>query len=185
MSLRKLKHHEKLLLKKVSFVEWKTDQNVREAEVMRRYHVQSREDYQKYKRIVGKVRQLVARLIKLDARDPYRAKLSSSLLTKLYNMGLIPTQKSLAVVDKVSASSLCRRRLAVCMVRLKMGPSVKACVKTIEQGHVRVGPDTVTDPAFLVTRALEDHVTWVDSSKIRRTIAKYDDKVDDFVLLGC
>ena len=25
-------------------------------------------------------------------------------------------------------------------------------VKFIEQGHVRVGPDAVTDPAFLVTR---------------------------------
>ena len=25
-------------------------------------------------------------------------------------------------------------------------------VKFIEQGHVRVGPDTITDPAFLITR---------------------------------
>ena len=25
-------------------------------------------------------------------------------------------------------------------------------VKFIEQGHVRVGPDTITDPAYLVTR---------------------------------
>ena len=30
-------------------------------------------------------------------------------------------------------------------------PRCKA-VKFIEQGHVRVGPDTITDPAFLVTR---------------------------------
>ena len=27
-------------------------------------------------------------------------------------------------------------------------------VKFIEQGHVRVGPDTITDPAFLVTRSV-------------------------------
>lgn len=27
-------------------------------------------------------------------------------------------------------------------------------VKFIEQGHVRVGPDTITDPAFLVTRCV-------------------------------
>lgn len=25
-------------------------------------------------------------------------------------------------------------------------------MKFIEQGHVRVGPDTITDPAYLVTR---------------------------------
>ena len=47
----------------------------------------------------------------------------------------------------------------------------------IEQGHVRVGPDTITDPAFLVTRHMEDFVTWVDTSKIKRTIARYNDEV--------
>lgn len=47
----------------------------------------------------------------------------------------------------------------------------------IEQGHIRVGPDTVTDPAYLVTRNMEDYVTWVDTSKLRRTIMEYNDEV--------
>lgn len=37
-------------------------------------------------------------------------------------------------------------------------------VKFIEQGHVRVGPDTITDPAFLVTRyvaSCEDQVMFL------------------------
>ena len=37
-------------------------------------------------------------------------------------------------------------------MRLKMAESVKQAVKMVEQGHVRVGPNTITDPAFLVTR---------------------------------
>ena len=52
------------------------------------------------------------------------------------------------------------------------------------QGHVRVGPNVVTDPAFLVTRSLEDFLTWVDGSKIKRAVMKYNDKLDDFDLLG-
>ena len=52
------------------------------------------------------------------------------------------------------------------------------------QGHVRVGTDTVTDPAFLVTRAMEDFVTWVDTSKIKRKVLKYNDAVDDYDLLS-
>lgn len=32
-------------------------------------------------------------------------------------------------------------------------------------------------------RNLEDFVTWVDSSKIKRNIMKYRDKLDDFDLL--
>ena len=43
--------------------------------------------------------------------------------------------------------------------------------------------ETVTDPAFLVTRSLEDYVTWVDTSKIRAKISKYNNKLDDYDLL--
>ena len=43
-----------------------------------------------------------------------------------------------------------------------------------------MGPDTVTDPAFLVTRSMEDFVTWVDTSKIRRKVKTYNDQLDDF-----
>lgn len=49
---------------------------------------------------------------------------------------------------------------------------------------MRVGTDLVTDPAYLVTRAMEDYVTWVDTSKIKKHIMKYNDKLDDFDLLG-
>jgi U3 small nucleolar ribonucleoprotein protein IMP3 len=94
-------------------------------------------------------------------------------------------------------------RLPVVMVRNKMSQTLKEAVTFIEQGerdddfhfnmithfrmsvgHVRVGPNVITDPSFLVTRTFEDYVTWVDSSKIRRTIMTYNDKLDDFDLLG-
>jgi U3 small nucleolar ribonucleoprotein protein IMP3 len=46
-----------------------------------------------------------------------------------------------------------------------------------------VGPTVVTDPALTVPRNMEDYVTWVDQSKIRRTVQRYNDKLDDFDLL--
>ena len=70
------------------------------------------------------------------------------------------------------------------MVRCKMAETLKEACTFIEQGHVRVGPDTVTDPAFLVTRDVEDFVTWVDTSKIKRKVMKYDDRLDDYDLLA-
>jgi U3 small nucleolar ribonucleoprotein protein IMP3 len=99
-------------------------------------------------------------------------------------MGVITTKKSLAQVDKLSTSSFCRRRLSVIMVRLRMSETLREAVTFIEQGHVRVGPDTVTDPAFLVTRSMEDFVTWVDTSKIKRKVLQYNDQLDDFDLLN-
>lgn len=45
--MRKLKFHEKKLLKKVNFLEWKRESGCREAFVMQRYHVSGRDDYKK------------------------------------------------------------------------------------------------------------------------------------------
>ena len=77
-----------------------------------------------------------------------------------------------------------RRRRAVVLVRLRMSESVKEAAALVEQGHVRVGPETVTDPAFHVTRAMEDCVTWAAGSKIKRKVARYNDALDDYDLLA-
>ena len=45
MSMRKLKYHEIKLLKHTDLLNWKKDSNVRELHVIRRYHIQNRDDY--------------------------------------------------------------------------------------------------------------------------------------------
>lgn len=45
--VRAFKHHESKLLKKVDFVQW-GEGELRENQVMRKYHIQKRTDYQKY-----------------------------------------------------------------------------------------------------------------------------------------
>lgn len=77
-----------------------------------------------------------------------------------------------------------RRRLAIMLVKLKMAETTKEAVTWIEQGHIRVGTEVVTDPAYFVTRNMEDYVTWVDSSKIKRKIMKYHDKVNIFITIN-
>jgi U3 small nucleolar ribonucleoprotein protein IMP3 len=181
--MRQLKHHEKKLLRKVDLYSWKNEDNLRVAKVIRRYHIQNRDDYTSYQRICGMVTQLSAKLKTLPADDTFRIAMTEQLLTKLSNMGVISTDSSLKKAEDISASALCRRRLPIIMVRLKMSETLRTAVTFIEQGHVRVGPHVVTDPSFLVSKSMEDYVTWVDSSKINRTVKKYNDKLDDFDLL--
>jgi len=181
--MRQLKHHEQKLLRKVSLYSWKGEDNIRVAKILRRYHIQNREDYVAYVKICGMVTQLSAKLKLLKADDAFRIAMTDQLLDKLNNMGIITTTKSLQKAEDISASSICRRRLPVVMVRMKMAQTMKAAVTFVEQGQVRIGPDVVTDPAYLVTRSMEDFVTWVDSSKIRRAVHKYNDKLDDFDLI--
>lgn len=181
--VRKLKYHEQKLLKKVDFISWKSEQNIREVKVLRKYHVQKREDYKKYNKLCGFVKSLTTKIKDLNPRDPYRIEATNKLLQKLYDMGIVSSQKNLSLCDKVTSSSFCRRRLPVVMVRLKMAEHIKDAVKYVEQGHVRVGPEVVMDPAFLVTRTVEDYITWTSTSKIRKHVMEYNDERDDFDLL--
>ena len=64
--MRQLKFHEKKLLKKVNFLQWKNEHNHRELEVIRRYHLQDRDDYKKYNKLCGMVTKLVSILKQLD-----------------------------------------------------------------------------------------------------------------------
>lgn len=178
--MRKLKFHEQKLLKKVNFLDWKREGGHRENDVMRRYHVTGRDDYKKYSKLCKMVQKLVNILKQMDHSDPFRIEMTNALLEKLYNMGVIPSQKSLALCERLSVSSFCRRRLSTILVRLKFAEHLKEAVTYIEQGHIRVGPETVTDAAFLVTRNMEDFITWVDSSKIKRKVLEYNDRLDDY-----
>ncbi|UOH84044.1 hypothetical protein LQV05_000836 [Cryptococcus neoformans] len=187
--MRQLKHHEKKLLKKVDFLsatipQWKQDASQREVKVMRKYHIQDREDYHKYNKLCGSLRSLIHKLSILPANDPFRQQKEAEMLDKLYDMGILDIgSKPSDIENKVTVSSIARRRLAVVVARLKMSETVSDAVRTIEQGHIRVGPTPVTDPAMLVTRRMEDFVTWVDTSARKRTIMKYNDELDDFDLL--
>jgi len=110
--------------------------------------------------------------------------MEGQILSKLYDMGVLNLHSKLSDVEnKLTVAAFCRRRLAVVMTHAKMAETVSAAVKFIEQGHIRVGPDTITDPAFLVTRHMEDFVTWVDTSKLKRAVMKYNDELDDYDLL--
>ncbi|ODQ78578.1 hypothetical protein BABINDRAFT_162783 [Babjeviella inositovora NRRL Y-12698] len=181
--VRKLKHHEQKLLKKVDFLDWKQDSGHRDTQVMRTYHIQKREDYHKYNKMCGDIRKLAHKLSLLQPTDDVRVKHEQLLLEKLYAMGILSTKSKISDLEnKVTVSAMCRRRIGVVMCRLKMAQTVSDAVKFVEQGHVRVGPHVITDPAYLVTRNLEDYLTWVDESKIKHNLLKYKNKIDDFDL---
>merc|ERR1712212_219530 len=118
------------------------------------------------------IRDIVRMIKDLDPNRQHRTDMSAAFLEKMYSIGLIPTKWNLELCDKITASSFCRRRLPVIMIRSKMAENLKSATQLIEQGHVRVGTDIVKDPAYLVT--------WVDTSAIKKHVMDYKDIRDDF-----
>jgi hypothetical protein len=82
--VRKLRFHERKLLKKVDFINWEVDHNLHEVTVMRKFHIQKREDYTKYNDLSRRVRDLARKIKELDANDPFRIEATRTLLEKLY-----------------------------------------------------------------------------------------------------
>ncbi|XP_069087173.1 U3 small nucleolar ribonucleoprotein protein IMP3 isoform X1 [Pleurodeles waltl] len=183
--VRKLKFHEQKLLKKVDFISWEVNHNLHEVKVMRRFHLERREDYTKYNKLSRNVRELAQKIRDLDEKDAFRVQSTTRLLEKLYAMGLINTKQGLQLSENVSASSFCRRRLPTIMVKLRMAQNLKTAITFIEQGHIRIGPEVVTDSAYLVTRNMEDFVTWVDSSKIKKHVMEYNEEDVGWKLSPC
>ncbi|GFE55500.1 U3 small nucleolar ribonucleoprotein IMP3 [Babesia ovis] len=185
--MRQLKYHEQKLLKKVNIYDWKRVDTHRETKILRRYYIQDPEDYHKYNKLVGRITKLVSELRKLPEDDSFRIKMTDALLEKFlsrYQMGLISVRGNLELCERLSASVFCRRRLATVLVQRKFCEHFKQAVTYIEQGHIRVGLDVVNNPAYHVTRELEDHITWSQGSKIKEKVVDFTGARDDFELLG-
>ncbi|KAH9296297.1 hypothetical protein KI387_039885, partial [Taxus chinensis] len=87
-----------------------------------------------YHVLCGMVTKLAHVLKQLDPKDPFRVQMTDRLIEKLYDIGVIPTKKSLALCEKLSTSSFCRRRLATVLVRSHFVENLKEAVTYIEQG---------------------------------------------------
>jgi U3 small nucleolar ribonucleoprotein protein IMP3 len=123
---------------------------------------------------------LTKQLSTMRPDDPFRKMMTMALLKKLYDMGLIQQTQNLMDAEKVTVSSICRRRLAIILRNLNMCEYLSQATTFVQQGHVRIGPQVVLDPAVLVTRKMEDFVTWTDDSKIREKILRHNGEVDDY-----
>ncbi|KAF7489949.1 U3 small nucleolar ribonucleoprotein IMP3 [Sarcoptes scabiei] len=174
--VRKLRYHEKKLLRKVNFIQWEPN-NLNEIRMMRKYGV-DRNEYTMYNKLAAEIRNLARKLTTLETEDEFRNECSALLIEKLYSIGLIQT-KRLRRCNDISVSSFCRRRLPVYMIKSGMfnGP-LEIAVKYVKHGHVRIGPNVISDPAFLVTRNHEDFITWTE--KFRDNIDVYYDTHDDY-----
>ena len=210
--VRKLKHHEQKLLKKVDFIDWK-DNGLQENKVMSKFSIRKREEYTYYNKLSREVRLELLfsqSSMQMFSYVSWRAKsrncptqiqtnasshVASSASSTMW--GVVPTADTLERVDHVTASSFCRRRLSTMMKTIGMMASVRFLASAgwflhqmlrlqirqaadkVEEGHVRVGQQLVTDPAYLVTREQSDLVTWAAGSKIREHVRRYNNEFDD------
>lgn len=177
--MRQLKYHEQKLLKKVNFLEWKRTNTTREQMVTSKYLLKERDEYKKYNIIVGMIRKLTETLSRLKDGDATKLVISKRLINLLHDAGLI-SEKTLVDCTKINVSSFCERRLPMVMVKKRMIETFVHADEFVQHGHVRVGTKTINDPSIIISRAMEEFVTWVDTSKIKKKICEFNGERDDY-----
>jgi U3 small nucleolar ribonucleoprotein protein IMP3 len=177
-NMRQLKFHEKKLLKKVDFLDWKSTNTKNEHFIISKYKLKDREEYTRYNRIARMIRTLSSKLTELQDNDYSKKMLSTRLISRCYELGLINSKK-LIDCSKVNVSSFCERRLPMLMKKNKMVENFTDASRFIEHGHVRLGHRVVNDPSMVISRCMEDFIDWKETSKIKRKIDEYNEEVDE------
>merc|ERR1712176_242654 len=114
----------------------------------------------KFNKICGLITKIAHFLKKLDSTDNLRAEITDRILGTLESLGVIPYKKSINQLDKLSTASFFRRRLVVIIVQLNFAKTLKEANNFVTQGYVRVGPTIVTDPDTLVTKNMQNFISW-------------------------
>jgi U3 small nucleolar ribonucleoprotein protein IMP3 len=90
-----------------------------------------------YEEYCKEIKSLSEKLQKLDPKDPFRIKLTTQLLEKLFIMGLIMNKKNLGVCDSITPESFAKRRLPVMLVKLGYINKLSHAINLVLQGQVR------------------------------------------------
>ena len=81
----------------------------------------------RYNKLCGSLRSFAHRISMLPTQDPFRTRIESQVLSKLYDMGVLnQTAKLSDVENKLTVAAFCRRRVAVIMCMAKMAETVSA-----------------------------------------------------------
>lgn len=103
--MRQLKYHEKKLLKKQDFYDWNNVSSIKKGEVVRRYRLGSRNDYNSYSLVVGYITKIYDLISKLSDDDPLKNTIKKQLIDKLYDTGLINHKEDFDLIKKITVSA--------------------------------------------------------------------------------
>ncbi|KAL0489727.1 U3 small nucleolar ribonucleoprotein IMP3 [Acrasis kona] len=190
--VRELKFHEQKLLKKVDFLNWKSD-NIKEEyrvymlKMIHKYKLRDQKEFFNYQRIATITNEAVQSIRDLPDKEylAFKKEQFELLSVKLYQMGVLDSVDELDRLNKLTVGRFCRRRVSYLLKVMHFAETVTYANDYIRHGHVRIGPNVVNDPAFLVPRNLEDFITWTNDSSIKKTIKNFNEDYDAYEMLDC
>jgi small subunit ribosomal protein S4 len=146
---------------------WDKERMDKEDELMKIFGLRRKREIWKAESVLRSFRRRARNLA--AKRDKEEEKV---LLNKLYKMGLLSKNADLDDVLSLNIEILLERRLQTVIIKKNMANTPKQARQLITHGHIAVEGRRTIFPSFIITRDLEDKISFYKGSSIKITKPK-------------
>ena len=141
---------------------WRKEVLIEEMKLIGEYGLRNKRELWLAKTLARRFRYQARRLLALPAH--LRVKEEKALLTRLYEMGLLPENATLDDVLGLTAEHILERRLQTIVYRKGLARTIYQARQLIVHGHIAINGQRVTSPGYLVRREEEDLIDYAPTS---------------------
>jgi len=142
---------------------WRAERIAEEKELLKKYGLKNKKEIWRARTLVGRFRQQARSLLASSGETVEKDK--KELLDKLNRLGILEG-RSLDDVLALNVEHLLDRRLQTMVHKKGLVATLKQSRQFVVHGHVLVGDNAVSVPAYMVSRAEEDTIKVSDKIKV-------------------
>ena len=144
---------------------WRKEVLQEEIKVLGRYGLRNKRELWIAKTMARRLRHQARALLALP--EHLRVREEKALLSRLYEMGLLPENATLDDVLGLTAENILERRLQTIVYRKGLARTIYQARQLITHGHIAINGRRVTSPGYLVRRDEEDLIDYAPTSPFR------------------
>ncbi|ABL77668.1 30S ribosomal protein S4 [Thermofilum pendens] len=146
---------------------WRKETLLEEMQLVGEYGLRNKRELWIAKSLLREIRAKARKLLALPAEE--RIKLEKPLVSRLYKMGLLPSEDaSLDDVLSLTVRDVLERRLQTIVYRKGLATTIRHARQLITHGHIAVNSRRVRSPGYLVSRDEENFISYYEGSPLAK-----------------
>ncbi|MEW6070620.1 MAG: 30S ribosomal protein S4 [Candidatus Thermoplasmatota archaeon] len=146
---------------------WQADRIEEESELIKKYGLKNKREIWKARSMLRNFRRQARVLFpKLRIEDKQAQKEAKQLIMKLVNLGILSENATLDDILALTIDALLSRRFQTIVYKKGLASTVKQARQLIVHGHLGIGNKKVTIPSYMVKKAEEAEISYIEGSPL-------------------
>jgi len=148
---------------------WRKETLMEEMQLVGEYGLRNKKELWIARSLLREIRAKARRLLALPQEE--RIQLEKPLISRLYKMGLVPSEDaSLDDVLSLTVRDVLERRLQTIVYRKGLAKTIRQARQLITHGHIAISSRRVRSPGYLVSREEENLIGYYEGSPIAKQV---------------